>query len=166
MQHKCMRRDRRHKDLLALIWVDVHNSLMFSPLIIQSSQNDATKTCISDHIIMFLDCTIHSVIYRKYSLRAPLYKIYSDFTHFRPFPYIWSMLQRPGALATGSSWLGFSKKTLKLQIGISNHFPKHKNAMILRPFLPWLFWTRSRSGGKPGKDCFPNLAFLVCQAVR
>jgi len=33
----------------------VYNSLMSSPLTVQSSQNDATKTCISDHIIMCLD---------------------------------------------------------------------------------------------------------------
>lgn len=103
MQHEFMRGDRRHKDLFALIWVDVHNSLMFSPRMIQSSQNDATKTCISDHIVVCLDCMIHSVIYRKCSLRTPLYKICSDFTHFKPFPYVWSMLKRPGALATGSS---------------------------------------------------------------
>lgn len=110
MQHECMKGDRRHKDLLALIWVDVHNSLMFSPLIIQSSQNDASKTCISDQIIVCLDLMIHLVIYRKHSLRTPLYKMCSDFTHFKTFPYVWSMLKRPGALATGSSWLGLSKR--------------------------------------------------------
>lgn len=55
-------RQQRHKDLLALVWVDVQKSLMFSPLIIQSSQNDATKTCVSDHIIMCLDCMIHWAI--------------------------------------------------------------------------------------------------------
>lgn len=103
MQHECMKGDGRHKDLLALIWVDVHNSLMFSPLIIQSSQNDASKTCISDQIIMCLDLMIHLVIYRKHSLRTPLYKMCSDFTHFKAFPYVWSMPKRPGALATGSS---------------------------------------------------------------
>lgn len=44
------------KDLLALIWDDVYKSLRSLRLIIQSSQNDATKTCTLDHIIFQLDC--------------------------------------------------------------------------------------------------------------